>query len=116
MNTIDREAALKLLKDRRNFLFRVWQEHQSSGAADLHLEALENTEAIYEMIADMPYREEKEGRWVLKRVEPDGEFKWECSECMEYGGEWSGLTPPPFEYCPHCGTKMRREKKQNDQS
>ena len=56
---LDREKVLKLLKQRRNFLFKVYEQNKNSIAAAHHLEALETTEEIYEMIAEMPYEKLK---------------------------------------------------------
>ena len=52
---LDREKVLNLLKQRRDFLYKVYKQNKNSIAAAQHLEALETTEEIYEMIAEMPY-------------------------------------------------------------
>lgn len=52
---LDREKVLNLLKQRRDFLYKVYEQNKTGIAAAHHLEALETTEEIYEMIADMPY-------------------------------------------------------------
>lgn len=51
----------------------------------------------------------KTGEWVHAEGEED--LFW-CSVCKDRGGTWPG--PPPFEYCPHCGAKMK-ERKDNKQ-
>ena len=51
----------------------------------------------------------KTGEWVHAEGEED--LFW-CSVCKDRGGTWPG--PPPFEYCPHCGAKMK-ERKDNEQ-
>ena len=105
MRVLDREKVLRLLKDRREFLFNVYEQNKNSIAASKHLEALETTEEIYWMIADMPDAESKPGKWQVAYVE-DGKTMWECSNCKGHGSAWPGELPPPFEYCPNCGAHM----------
>lgn len=103
---LDREKVLKLLKQRRNFLYKVYKQNKNSIAAAHHLEALETTEEIYEMIADMPYDcTTQVGEWELA-CEGTEENRYWCSCCKGKGGTFGGPTPPPFEFCPHCGAKM----------
>lgn len=52
---IDRAEVLNLLKQRRDFLYKVYKQNKNSIAAAQHLEALETTEEIYDMISEMPY-------------------------------------------------------------
>ena len=53
----------------------------------------------------------KTGEWVHAEANGDEDRFW-CSVCKDRGGTWPG--PPPFEYCPHCGAKMK-ERKDNAQ-
>lgn len=52
----------------------------------------------------------KTGEWVHAEGEED--LYW-CSACRDRGGTWPG--PPPFEYCPHCGAKMKRRTPDDNQ-
>ena len=52
----------------------------------------------------------KTGEWVHAEGEED--LFW-CSVCKDRGGTWPG--PPPFEYCPHCGAKMKRRTPDDNQ-
>ena len=55
MDTLDRDKVLDLLRQRRDFLNKVYEQNRMSSLNLVHREALETTEEIYEMIADMPY-------------------------------------------------------------
>lgn len=52
----------------------------------------------------------KTGEWVHAEGEED--LFW-CSVCKDRGGTWPG--PPPFEFCPHCGAKMKRRTPDDNQ-
>ena len=54
-----------------------------------------------------------EGRWDIKYIEND-EPHWGCSVCGDRGGTWPGDTPPPFEYCPHCGARIKGTEELDD--
>lgn len=54
----------------------------------------------------------KTGEWVHAEANGDEDRFW-CSVCKDRGGTWPG--PPPFEFCPHCGAKMKRRTPDDNQ-
>lgn len=97
MDILNRDKVLDLLKQRRNFLYKVYEQNKNSIAAAHHLEALETTEEIYEMIADMPYttiaccKDYKYGC----AVEVDGKEWIYCTYQLAYGS----VKHEPYWFC-----------------
>ena len=71
---------------------------------------LENDQADGDKDINVPGKES--GEWVHAEANGDEDRFW-CSVCRDRGGTWPG--PPPFEYCPHCGAKMKRRTPDDDQ-
>lgn len=69
---------------------------------------LENDQEDGDMDINVPVKEP--GEWVHAEGEED--LFW-CSVCKDRGGTWPG--PPPFEFCPHCGAKMKRRTPDDNQ-
>ena len=114
MYLIDKGNLIKLLRERRNYLYKVWDENRDSPIANLHRAKLEEAEEVYWIIADTsPVGLRKVGRWELASDVDEGDRFW-CSCCRDKGGTWSGPTPPPFEFCPHCGAEMEAVNDENN--
>ena len=50
------------------------------------------------------------GQWLKAKDGFDIDRGWKCSSCNNYV---YAMTYEPYEYCPHCGAMMNRERKDN---
>lgn len=73
---------------------------------------LESCAQILELIAERKIRYERYGRWIPV-PQTDITKDWVCSNCQGVITVAHFCKECYYDYCPHCGAKMREEQNEN---